>query len=409
MVPTIGILLILLSTASYFWARSRASKWESIGTRLPSRAHHYGWFGILRAILPAWILFAVSLLLYTTRIHLISGPLFLVLLLVCLLGGIIMAAQQLRPNTNARKIVERNIHYLLIASAMVSILTTIGIVLAIFFEAMHFFSRISILEFFTGTTWSPDSAFTSGAGRGDEMVAEPQFGSLPIFAGTFMITFIALSVALPIGLFAAIYMAEYASYRGRKFLKPLLEVLAGIPTVVYGFFAALTVSPMVVEIAAKFGIQADYTNALSAGMVMGIMIIPFISSLSDDVITSVPVTLREGGLALGTTKSETIKQIILPAAMPGIVSAFLLAVSRAVGETMIVVMAAGLRPNLTMNPFEGMTTVTVRIVDSLTGDLAFDSLETLSAFGLGFVLLMFTLILNIISSIVIRRFKKSYE
>jgi len=216
-------------------------------------------------------------------------------------------------------------------------------------------------------------------------------------------------VAVPIGLFAAIYMSEYASHTARGRLKPMLEILAGIPTVVYGFFAAITISPLVVDIAHSLGLEADYTNALAPGLIMGVMIIPFISSLSDDVIRAVPESLRDGSLALGTTKAETIRHIVLPAAMPGIVAACLLAVSRAIGETMIVVMAAGLRPNLTANPLEGMTTVTVKIVEALTGDQEFDSAFTLSAFALGLVLLTATLILNIISTIVVRKFKQQYE
>jgi phosphate transport system permease protein len=240
-------------------------------------------------------------------------------------------------------------------------------------------------------------------------VAKPEFGSVPIFAGTFMVTFIALAVAVPVGLLSAIYMSEYATPNIRKTAKPILEILAGIPTVVYGFFAAITVSPFIVRTAEAIGVQADYTNALAPGVVMGIMIIPFVSSLSDDVINAIPQNMREGSLALGTTRSETMKHVLLPAALPGIVSAILLALSRAIGETMIVVMAAGLRPNLTWNPLEGMTTVTVRIVDALTGDQSFDSLETLSAFGLGLVLLVVTLVLNIVSSIIIRKFRKQYD
>jgi phosphate transport system permease protein len=288
-------------------------------------------------------------------------------------------------------------------------LTTVGIVVSILFESIKFFEMVSIWEFLTGTQWEPDAAFLGAAGREGEQVSEPLFGSVPIFAGTFMITAIAMAVAVPIGLFSAIYMSEYAPLNVRKTVKPILEILAGIPTVVYGFFAAITVTPLVVDAAAFFGLEADYTNALSPGLVMGIMIIPLVSSLSDDVINSVPQNLREGAYALGTTYSETIKHVVLPAALPGIISSFLLAVSRALGETMIVVMAAGLRPNLTMNPLEGMTTVTVRIVDALTGDQSFDSPETLSAFGLGMVLLLVTLTLNVISIIVIRRFRQKYE
>jgi phosphate transport system permease protein len=305
--------------------------------------------------------------------------------------------------------VEKAMRGLLLAAATISILTTIGIVLSVIFESIRFFKVISFWDFITGTQWQPDTAFLIGAGRADENVAPPLFGSLPIFAGTFMITLIAMLVAVPIGLFSAIYMSEYASHAARGRLKPMLEILAGIPTVVYGFFAAITISPLVVDIAHSLGLEADYTNALAPGLIMGVMIIPFISSLSDDVIRAVPQAMRDGSLALGTTKAETIRHIVLPAAMPGIVSACLLAVSRAIGETMIVVMAAGLRPNLTANPLEGMTTVTVKIVEALTGDQEFDSAFTLSAFALGLVLLIATLILNIISTILVRKFRQQYE
>jgi phosphate transport system permease protein len=305
--------------------------------------------------------------------------------------------------------VENAIRWLLFLASAVSIMTTLGIVFSILFEAIQFFKLVGIWEFITGTKWAPDAAFLSGAGRAGEAAADPKFGAVPIFAGTFMITGIAMLVAVPIGLFSAIFMSEYASRRVRGLAKPVLEILAGIPTVVYGFFAAITVSPLVVAAAKQIGLEADYTNALTPGLVMGVMIIPFISSLSDDIINSIPQSMREGSYALGTTQSETIKHVLLPAALPGIVSAFLLGVSRALGETMIVVMAAGLRPNLTWNPLEGMTTVTVRIVDALTGDLAFDSAETLSAFGLGLALFVVTLILNVISTVVIRKFKQQYE
>ncbi len=298
---------------------------------------------------------------------------------------------------------------MLVIASLVSIITTIGIVISILFESMKFFSHVNFFDFITGTKWSPDTAFLEGAGRDGSNAAKPEFGSVPIFAGTFMVTLIALFVAVPVGLLSAIFMSEYATPKTRGLVKPILEILAGIPTVVYGFFAAITVSPLVVKTAEALGLQADYTNALSPGLVMGIMIIPFVSSLSDDVINAIPQNLREGSLALGMTRSETMKYVMIPAALPGIISAVLLALSRAIGETMIVVMAAGLRPNLTWNPLEGMTTVTVRIVDALTGDQSFDSLETLSAFGLAFVLLIVTLALNIVSSIVIRKFRKQYD
>ena len=302
----------------------------------------------------------------------------------------------LQSEKKRRELNEKLIKYTLILAAAISILTTFGILFSILFEAIEFFQLRSFWYFLTGTIWSPG-------------VANSQFGALPIFAGTFVITIIALLVAIPIGLGSAIYMSEYASSKLRDYLKPILEILAGIPTVVYGFFAAITVAPLVVKVAAFFGLEATFNSALASGIVMGIMIIPLISSLSDDVIRAVPDSQRKAAFALGMTHGETIKNIVIPSAMPGIISASLLALSRALGETMIVVMAAGLRPNLSWNPLEDMTTVTVTIINSLVGDFEFNSPETLSAFALGLVLFIVTLILNMISLSLIRKFKEKYK
>ncbi len=291
---------------------------------------------------------------------------------------------------------EKAIVTLLVVASVISIVTTIGILFSILFQAIEFFQLKSFWTFVTGTEWYVSKQ-------------ESVFGSVPIFAGTFMITAIALSVAIPVGLGNAIYMSEYAGSNVRKVLKPLLEILAGIPTVVYGFFAALTVAPAVVDLFAGFDITATYNSALACGIVMGVMIIPVISSLSDDVLRAVPSAQRNASYALGMTHSETIRNIVLPAATPGIISASLLGFSKAIGETMIVVMAAGLRPNLTWNPLEDMTTVTVRIVDSLVGDHAFDSPQTLSAFALGLILFVITLALNMVSVMQIRKFKAKYR
>ena len=291
---------------------------------------------------------------------------------------------------------EDAIKTLLIVASTISILTTFGILFSILFEAIEFFKMKSFWYFISGSEWSPGTE-------------NSKFGAVPIFAGTFMITAIALSVAIPVGLGSAIYMSEYASLQTRDFLKPMLEILAGIPTVVYGFFAAITVAPLIVKGAAFFGLEATFNSALASGVVMGIMIIPVISSLSDDVIRAVPDSQRKAALALGLTQAETIRDIVIPSAMPGIISASLLGLSKALGETMIVVMAAGLRPNLSWNPLDDMTTVTVRIVDSLVGDQAFNSPETLSAFGLGLILFFVTLVLNIISLNLIRKFKEKYK
>jgi phosphate transport system permease protein len=291
---------------------------------------------------------------------------------------------------------ELAIKSILVVSAVISILTTFGILISIIFESIEFFQLKSFTYFLTGTEWSPGTQ-------------DSKFGALPIFSGTFIITLIAMLVALPIGVFSAIYMSQYASASLRDRVKPMLEVLAGIPTVVYGFFAAITVAPLIVEFFEIFGLEASFNSALASGVVMGIMIIPIISSLSDDVLSSVPKSQRDASLALGMTQAETIKYVVFPAALPGIISAALLGVSRALGETMIVVMAAGLRPNLTANILEDMTTVTVRIVDALTGDQAFNSPDTLSAFALGLVLFVVTLLLNTVSVIMIKKFRDKYR
>ncbi|KIM06116.1 MAG: phosphate ABC transporter permease [Sulfurovum sp. AS07-7] len=297
----------------------------------------------------------------------------------------------------------KNIHiqekvmvWLLAGATLITTLTTVGILFSILFEAIEFFKVESFWYFITGTEWTPG-------------VSDAKFGAVPIFTGTIIITLIALIVAVPIGINIAIYLSEYASGRVRDIAKPIIETLAGIPTVVYGFFAAITLAPFIVNVCASFGVEASFNNALASGVVMGIMIVPIIASLSDDVISSVPDHMRKGSLALGMTKSETIKFIVLPAALPGIISAVLLGISRAIGETMIVVMAAGLRPNLSFNPLDDMTTVTVKIVEALTGDSSFDSPETLSAFALGLVLFVLTLLLNIVSVMMIRKFKEKYK
>lgn len=296
----------------------------------------------------------------------------------------------------SREFNEKLIKLALISAAIISILTTFGILFSILFEAIEFFKLRSFWYFLTGTVWTPG-------------VIDSQFGALPIFAGTFVITIIALSVAIPVGLGSAIYMSEYASSKVRDYLKPILEVLAGIPSVVYGFFAAITVAPLIVKIAQALGLEATFNSALASGIVMGIMIIPTISSLSDDVIRAVPDSQRKAAFGLGMTQAETIKDIVIPTALPGIISASLLALSKALGETMVVVMAAGLRPNLSWNPLEDMTTVTVTIVNALVGDFEFSSPETLSAFALGLVLFVITLILNMISLSLIRKFKEKYK
>jgi phosphate transport system permease protein len=286
----------------------------------------------------------------------------------------------------------------------VAILTTVGIILSLLFESLRFFSAVPFHEFLFGLDWSPQTAM-----RADQVGSSGAFGAVPLFMGTLLISGIAMTVAVPVGLLSAIYMAEYAPRKVRSVVKPLLEILAGIPTVVYGFFAALTIAPFFRGMGESVGLDVSSESALAAGAVMGIMIIPFVSSLSDDVITAVPNSMREGSYGLGATKSETIKRVIIPAALPGIVGGILLAVSRAIGETMIVVMAAGLAANLTANPLQAVTTVTVQIVTLLVGDQEFDSPKTLAAFALGLVLFMVTLALNVVALHVVRKYREQYE
>jgi phosphate transport system permease protein len=324
--------------------------------------------------------------------------------LVLGLVTLVWAYRRVRPEFRARNRVERMIEYLLVAGSSVAILTTIGIFLSVFFEALLFFQQVSPFEFLFGLSWSPQTAI-----RADQVGSSGAFGAVPLFAGTLLISGLAMLVAVPVGLMSAIYLSEYASRRFRAYAKPLLEILAGIPTVVYGYFAALTVAPLLRGFGESVGLNVASESALATGLVMGIMIIPFVSSLSDDVITAVPQALREGSYGLGATRSETIRLVVFPAALPGIVGAVLLAVSRAIGETMIVVMAAGLAANLTANPLEAVTTVTVQIVMLLTGDQEFDSAKTLAAFALGLVLFLVTLALNAVALHVVRRYREQYE
>ncbi len=318
--------------------------------------------------------------------------------------GLLLSRSKITPIFRARNGVESVIQKLLILASSIAVLTTIGIVLSMVFEAMRFFHQVPITDFLFGLNWSPQTAI-----RPDQVGSSGSFGAVPLFAGTLLITVIAMTIAAPVGLMTAIYLAEYSSQSFRATAKPLLEILAGIPTVVYGFFAALTVAPAVRATGTALGFDVASESALAAGLVMGVMIIPLVSSLSDDAINAVPRAMRDGALGLGSTKSETIKQVILPAALPGIVGGLMLAVSRAIGETMIVVMAAGLSANLTANPFSAVTTVTVQIVTLLVGDQEFDSPKTLAAFALGLVLFVVTLGLNLIGLVIVRKYREQYE
>jgi phosphate transport system permease protein len=320
------------------------------------------------------------------------------------IGGFWFARGRLGKNFRARNHVEAVIFGVLMVCSGIAILTTLGIVLSLLTESLRFFSEINALDFLFGLKWSPQTAM-----RADQVGQSGSFGAVPLFAGTFLITFIAMVVAAPVGLYSAIYLSEYAKPATRRTVKPILEILAGVPTVVYGFFALLTIGPFIRQAAEAVGLSAQTQSALSAGLVMGIMIIPFVSSLSDDVINAVPQALRDGSYAMGATQAETVRNVVFPAALPGIMGALLLAISRAIGETMIVVMAAGQSANLTANPLEPVTTVTVQIVTLLTGDQEFDSAKTLSAFALGLVLFIITLGLNIISLRVVRKYRERYD
>ena len=305
---------------------------------------------------------------------------------------------KITPDYRARTHAESWIKLILIAASVIAILTTVGIVFSMVFEARNFFSQYDWKDFFLSAEWSPNF-------RGNSSL-----GILPLLWGTLYISFIALIFAVPIGLFAAIYLSEYASRRMRSIAKPAIEILAGIPTIVYGLFALVTVGPFLRDyFAAPMGFSDSASSVMTAGLVMGVMLIPFVSSLSDDIINAVPQTMRDGSLGLGATKSETIRQVVIPAALPGIVGAILLAASRAIGETMIVVLGAGAAARLSLNPFEAMTTVTVKIVSQLTGDTDFASPETLVAFALGMTLFVITLCLNVLALMIVRKYREQYE
>ena len=387
---SLAALALLLLASAAFWAGQRRALQLRAGSgrHLHSRPVYHGAFVALACGLPGLALLAVE-------------PRFALVVAAMAAAG---AWLWLAPELRARPRVEVVLRALLAACSLVAILATLGIVLSLLFEAARFFDRVSVGEFLFGLHWSPQTAI-----RADQVGSSGAFGAVPVLTGTLLITVIAMSVAVPIGLLSAVYMSEYAGARARAVLKPLLEILAGIPTVVYGFFAALSVGPLLRRLGEHAGLEVASESALAAGLVMGVMIIPFVSSLSDDVINAVPQSLREGSLALGATPSETIRRVVLPAALSGIVGAVLLAVSRAIGETMIVVMAAGLAANLTLDPLEAVTTVTVQIVTLLVGDQEFDSAKTLAAFALGLLLFLVTLTLNVIALRVVRRYREQYE
>ena len=453
-----GVILILC-LSSYFFGRSEARKLVTQNIKLKALPAYYGYYLSLWCGLPALIIFGCWSLFEPTIIKFLilnnfpqieSKDLFyeqtlsffngnfsgeitneiktasikyssinviaqnskIVIIAAALISSLTFAYRKIQNNNKARDDVEIILKVLLFTSSLVAILTTVGIIVSLLFESLKFFSTINIFEFIFGTSWSPQRAFVRDASAiTPEELLELQdaFGSVPLFAGTAFIALIAMCVAVPIGLFSGIYLAEYASTKVRKYSKPIIEILAGIPTVVYGFFAALTVGPFFRTLGESLGLTVSSESALAAGLIMGVMIIPYISSLSDDVINSVPQSLREGSYAVGATKSETIKKVVIPAALPGIIGSILLAVSRAIGETMIVVMAAGLAANLTINPLESTTTITTQIVMILVGDQEFDSPKTQAAFALGLTLFIATLILNYIALRVVKKYREKYD
>ena len=386
------LLIVLMSAIAYVAGRSRAAGLVvADGPRLHSLPSYHGLLVAAGAMLGGLALAILSALVLGTQSVVTPAA--------AVIGAAIAAVplySRSAADFRARNAFERVVLVVLVACSAVAVLTTIGIVFSVLFETMIFFRSVSPSEFLFGSHWSPTGTPAS-------------FGLIPLLVGTLLITVIAIAVAGPLGLLSAIYMAEYASPRLRNVLKPVLEILAGIPTVVLGFFAALTVAPLIRRTGEAIGLDVASESALAAGLVMGMMIVPLISSLSDDIINAVPQSLRDGSYAMGATKSETIKRVVLPAALPGIVSAFMLAISRAVGETMIVVMAAGLAANLSINPLDAVTTITVQIATLLVGDQEFDSPKTLSAFALGFVLFFFTLALNYIALRIVQKYREQYD
>lgn len=333
-----------------------------------------------------------------------STSFWMMIVVAAVLGllGLMLMTRRIAPRLRARNEFEGAVRILLIACSAIAILTTVGIVASLLSEALRFFTFVSPIDFFFGTVWNPGFSTTGDAASGE-------YGLLPLLWGTVMVSAIAMLVAIPIGLLSAIYMAEYADRRVRAVAKPLIEILAGIPSVIYGVFALITLGPLLSQFGDLVGVPIRATSALTAGIAMGLMIVPFVSSLSDDIITQVPRAMRDGSLGIGATKSETIRRVVLPAALPGIVGAFMLAISKAFGETMIVVLAAGNAPILRANPFDAASTVTVSIVNQLTGDTNFASPQALVAFALGLTLFVMTLVLNVIALYVVRKYREQYE
>ncbi len=456
----IAITVLLISLGYFFLGSRRHSRKSASGIRYHSRPHYSGLYAALLALLPASFLLVFlsviddlifqSLALEFVPEAVAASPDFkqaivlaqienvvnkinfgeqpawvhqaaeawqgwlstsetiktFFVISLCFIAGF-FGISRISPDFRSRNAVERIIMGIMAASSAIAIFTTVGIVFSVVFESLRFFALVPVSEFLFGLTWNPQFEGAERAGSGQMGLAT--YGSVPLFVGTFLISIIALFVAVPVGLFSAIYLAEYASKRVRSIVKPLLEILAGVPTVVYGFFAALAVAPFIRSTGMSLGLDVASESALAAGLVMGIMIIPFVSSLSDDVINAVPQSLRDAAYGLGSTKSEAIRNVVLPAALPGVVASVLLAVSRAVGETMIVVMAAGLAANLSLNPLDAVTTVTSQIVTILVGDQEFESAKTLSAFALALTLIVITLGLNFFALQIVKKYREQYE
>ena len=405
------LLIAVLTVGGFVYNRSsalgkfRVARAAAGGKMAPSAWHsqasYHGYFTAWLVGLSTLGVFIVGLLIKGSGTG--FNAVWLAATILTALAVIILTGRKVSGTFRARTYVERFIKGLLILLSVIAVLTTLGIIASLLFESLRFFKEVPFMDFLFGLQWSPQTAM-----RADQVGQSGSFGAIPVFAGTFLIMLVAMAIAGPVGLMIAIYLTEYASGTIKKWVKPAIEILAGVPTVVYGFFALLTFAPFVRGFAESFGFSVPTQSALAAGVVMGVMIIPFVSSLSSDVINAVPQTLRDGSYALGATESETMKKVVFTAALPGIIGAFMLAISRAIGETMIVYMAAGKAANLTANPFEAVTTVTVQIVALLTGDSDFDSPKTLVAFALGLVLFIITLLLNVVALTVVRRYRAKY-
>ncbi len=392
------LFVIVLAVIGYFVAKVRALQVAGGDIRtLVALPKQHALNTALATLVPAFGAVLV-IALYSRIAGTTPGWFFTLVVLGLGITGFVLSLIGIKKEARARTYAERWIMSLLIFSSSIAIMTTVGIVFSMLFETFNFFGQYDWRDFFFSTTWSPNF-------RGNS-----DLGIIPLLWGTLYVSFIALLFAVPIGLFAAIYLSEYASPRFRSIAKPLIEILAGIPTIVYGLFALITVGPLLRDYFAEpMGLGQSASSVMTAGLVMGVMLIPFVSSLSDDIINAVPQAMRDGSLGLGATPSETIRQVVIPAALPGIVGAILLAASRAIGETMIVVLGAGAAARLSLNPFEAMTTVTVKIVSQLTGDTDFASPETLVAFALGLTLFVITLGLNVIALIIVRKYREQYE